>query len=325
MNIVQSYISAIMRARFSLHEVRLVLMIAERANTLLKGQRAANFINEAICADGLNCNFSLAVREIMSDGSHHYDEVKQSVLSLADKTVECYDSKAGVWKKTAIIYNVSGSDQAGTIRFSCAKWFVEFLLDFSQGFSRYNLESAMRLRTVSAVRLYILTSSVTNKMRFTVEFFKKMLAVDGVNPKTGKPFYVQTRDFIKRAIDPALKELDSQGLNSFRYEVVKRGQKIVALDCYPVKRETISKDELTARASLSAWINPALKALLLNSCEFSARELSSNKSTLYEFGRLPTWQDRIMLIIERQRKKRAGKGYIIAAMKSAIAEGSTKK
>lgn len=325
MNIVQSYVSAIMRARLSLHEMRVVLIIAERANTLLKGHRAEEFIERAVCSDGINCNFAMAIREVMSDGSHHYDEVKQSILSLASKTIEGYDTASGQWRKTAIIYNVSGSDQAGTIRFSCAKWFIDFLLDFSRGFSRYNLESAMRLRTPSAVRLYILTSSITNKMRFSVDFFKSMLAVDGLNPKTGKAYYAQTRDFIKRAIDPAIKELDDQGLNSFRYEVVRRGNKIVALDCYPVKREQISKAEITARAGLSAWINPALKALLLSSCGFSARELSANKSTLFDFGRLPDWQDRILLIIERQRKKRASKGYIIAAIKSAIREGSAKQ
>ena len=170
----------------------------------------------------------------------------------------------------------------------------------------------MSLKTSNAVRMYMLTCSMTRPISYSVEFLKEVLGVPGM--------YTQTRDFIKRCIEPAAKELEDAGVNGFSFSPEYDGRKVAKILLRPVTRAKKSRKELTAMAGLSAWCPPAMKNYLMMSCGFTSRELSANKTTLFEFSKLQGWQDVLLMIIERQRRKRKSKGYIIAAMKLEIKE-----
>ena len=100
-------------------------------------------------------------------------------------------------------------------------------------------------------------------------------------------------------------------------ECAGRGKK-ACLVFNPIKRQTQEASQLVAQASISAWVRPSVRNYLLTAAYFDNKELSSNKDTLFQFCRLPDCEDRIVKIVHRSREKRAGKGYIINAMKSSI-------
>lgn len=318
MNVVQSFYSVVLRSRLSLYEIRILLAIVERCNEGLRGTPASRHISEVLTSDGINYNFAIQIREILTDDSHHYDLVKSAALSLMSKIIEHDNAKLQKWSRTPIIYNCIMEEGSGTLRFSASKWFCDLILDFSKGFSRYNLTSAMRLTSTYSARMYMLVSSMSAPLVLTIDYLKSMFGVDGVNETTKKPYYAQTRDFIKRVVEPSKTELDKEGINSFKFEEIREGNKITALRIIPIKNEQMSKSELAAQASLSAWCNPALRSYLITQCGFSSRELSAHKSLLFEFGKRVTWQDEILVISERARRKRAGKGYYINSIKSII-------
>lgn len=318
MNVVQSFYSVVVKNKLSLYEVRILLSIVERCNCVMRGQTASRHIADVLTSDGINYNFAIPVRELLSEKTHNYDLVKSAAIGLMSKIINHDNEKLKRWSSTPIIYNVVCEEGTGVLKFSASKWFCDLILDFSKGFSRYNLSCAMRLQSPYSARMYMLVSSMSQSMVLTISYLKSLFGVDGVNESTGKPYYAQTRDFIKRCVDVAKQELDAEGLNSYKYEELREGSKITALKIIPIKNESQSKSELAAQAGLSSWCNPALKSYLITQCGFSARELGAHKMALYEFGKRVCWQDEILAITERQRRKRAGKGYIINGIKSII-------
>lgn len=316
MNMLQSYYTSILKANLTLYEVRILVKIVERVQSCLHAEAARNYVGEKICTDKINYNFALQIRELLSDGSHHYEDVRQAVSSLSDKDITWYSSDRKQWKKAPVIYNVRWDEGSGVVLFSAAAWIIETILDFTAGFSKYDLATAMSLKTSNAVRMYMLTCSMTRPISYSVEFLKEVLGVPGM--------YTQTRDFIKRCIEPAAKELEEANVNGFSFSPEYDGRKVAKILLRPVTRAKKSRQELTAMAGLSTWCPPAMKNYLMMSCGFTSRELSANKTTLFEFSKLQGWQDVLLMIIERQRRKRKSKGYIIAAMKLEIKEQKAK-
>ena len=313
MNVVQNYLVSIMHGNFSLYETRLFTKIVLRANSLIKGRRASTLFGMAVSADGINANMAIPISDIISDGSHDYKSVIEAAKKLQDKTIEYYDRKTQkwTWYRDHLINNVRYTEGSGVIRFTVSMWLLEYILDFINGnFSMYDFQSALRLPSAFAVRLYWLTCSMAAPVNYPLQMLRDML---GVGDK-----YSQNRDFIKRCIATPCDLLRQYRLNGFTFRKGPGRGKKASLIFTPVKRQTQSSAQLVAQASISAWVKPSVRNYLLTAAYFNNKELSSNKDTLFQFCRLPDCEERIVKIVHRSREKRAGKGYIINAMKSSI-------
>ena len=173
------------------------------------------------------------------------------------------------------------------------------------------MEKSLQLSSSYAIRLYMLTCSASRPFTFNVDVLRKWL---GCQDK-----YPNTSDFVKRVITASEQELQKHGFNGFHAEVNKNGKSIDSIMFIPVKRGVqISEKEAEAKVSASVLVPPLLTSTLVQMCQFSYREISANKGTLYQFSKLPGFDEKLLSIIERFRKKRASKGYIIRAMQSEI-------
>lgn len=313
MNIAQDYLVSIMKGHFSLYETRLFSRIVMHANHIIKGQRITSLMGKSLALDGINCNMAIPITEILTDGSHNYQAVIEAAKSLQDKVIEYYDRSTSKWTyyRDHIINRVEHTEGSGVIQFTVSVWLLKYILGFienSSNFSIYDFESALKIPSPYAVRLYWLTCSMTSPVNYPISMLRGILG-------TGNK-YTQNRDFIKRCIEPSRKTLEELGLNGFCYtKSAERGDKAY-LHIIPVKRQPQTKNQLTAQAGLGAWVHPAIKNYLLAACNFTMDELRRNKSTLMDFCRVPNCENELVRIVNRARKKRAGKGYIINGMKT---------
>lgn len=324
MNIIQSYYTNVLKANLSLYEMRILIKLVEHCQAAIKGDLAKMYINEKICTDGFNYNLTLSTKEILTDNSHHYEHVYSACSSLMKKIVTYYDSTNKQWSATPMIYNVIVYEKQGAVRISCAKWLVDVILDFGKGFTKYDLETSMKITNKYALRLYIITSGMKSPVNFRIDYLKEIFGVNGTNPATGHPYYTQTRDFIKRVVESSKQYLINENYNGFDYEIIKNAiGKIIGIKLWEIRRQPLSEKELTARATISAWCPRDLQIYLMQQIGFTQRELSANKNTLFQFTHINDWQDILMCIIDRYRRKRAKKGYIIASLKSEIENNKT--
>lgn len=310
-NVIQSYFVTIMKGHFNLYEVRIFIKIVEHANQILKGAKGSDLLGRAVCKDGVNCNLTLPVSEVIGPGTHDYARAKNALRNLANKKVEFYDPQKQEWRYTPFISNIRFGERTGIIRFVVARWLLEYILDFMYcNFSEYNLAAALSLPSAYAVRLYWLTCSMGKPLDYSVPMLRDML---GVGDK-----YKTTKDFIKRCIAPAEKILEERNLNGFKASKVMERGKVTKIHFEPVRREKNGPTQLIAADAGAEWCNEALRHYLVSQVGFTMQGLRNNRDVLEKFSKLPDWQTLITKIVRRGRKQRAGKGYFINAMRDEV-------
>lgn len=315
----QSYYSTLLRGDFSVYEMRILMKIVQRTRlvTHAKGQKYTDIIKRPFSADGLNLNFSVPVVEIVGKKSHNTAPLKAAIRHISkDWHVEYYDKEKREWHETSVIYNVAIEERTGILRFSCAKWLVDYICDFQLGgYREYDFELAMSLSNPNAARMYLLTCSQNKPIPYSIDFLKKTLGVSGK--------YSRVSEFIRRVIKPAAEQLEKREMNGFTYKPVHRFKdkpksEIIGLEIIPVKREKRSVNITKQVEDLNINVPTIITAYLVQSFQFTYIELIRNKATLQAFSVLADWQEKFFNICERTRRYRKNHGYIIQAMKNEI-------
>lgn len=311
MELIQSFIYTIQRSKLTLYEQRIMLKIVEHAQTRIKG---------LIIKDNLykwqhefdNVEMIIPIKDILSDGSQHYAQVRDAARSLSRREFEFQNSETGDWFSTPVVYNIKHSSRSGLIRFYVSRTLFDVILDFTKGFRQYSLETALSLGSPYASRLYALMCGQSSPLRLEIAELKKMF---GVEDK-----YAQTADFIKKIIVPSQKCLDDRGCTSFTFSRVKNGQKVVALLFFPVKRDEQTPEQRAAKIATTIYLPKVIQLELIQVAGFTVRELSAHKVLLDEFSKLPESMSILADIINRMVSRNKSKGYVIAAMRSELQE-----
>lgn len=316
MELIQSFVYTIQRSKLTLYEQRILLKIVEHAQTRLRG---------LVIKDNLykwqhdfdNVEMLIPIKDILTDGSQHYVQVRKAARLLSDRTFEFQDAATGDWFCTSVIYNVKHSPRSGVIKFYVSRVLFDVILDFSKGFRQYSLETALMLPSPYASRLYSLMCGQSSPLRLEIAELKKMFGVENK--------YTQTADFIKKIIVPSQKLLDEKNCTSFTFSRIKNGQKVVALLFFPVKRDEPRKEQLAAKVSTSFFMSKEIQVTLMQIAGFSYKELSAHKVLLNEFSKLPECYSVLIDIVNRMVTYNKKKGYVIAAMRSEVQEFKEKQ
>lgn len=315
MELIQSFVYSISRVKLNLYEQRILLKIVEHAQSRLKGLVIAKNL-EQWQHDFDNVKMIIPIKDLLTEGSQHYSHVRLAAKSLMKREFEYQDSQTGNWFASPLIYNVEHNARSGVITFYVARKVFDVILDFTKGFRQYSLETALRIPSPYASRLYSLMCGQASPLRFEIPALKRMF---GVEDK-----YDQTADFIKKVIEPSRKLLDEQGCTSFTYSRVKEGQKVVALLFFPVKRDQPSPEQKAAKISTSLYLSKEMQIFLIQHGGFTLRELSAHKVMIDEFAKIPNAVEILNEVLNRAITRGKTKGYIINAMRSELNEFKAK-
>lgn len=309
MEIVQSFIYSVSRVQLSLYEQRILLKVIEHAQMVLKGKLVKNCLFR-MEHDLDNVKIEVPVRYILSEGSKHYEDIKEAAIKLMGRRFEFWDSKTNAWYSSPLIYNVAYVQGSGLLSFYVSKMLYDVALDFTKGFCRYDLETALSLPSPYAVRLYALVSGQSQPIVYKIDALKKMFGVENK--------YKQTRDFLLKVIDPAKRLLDRAECNSFTYSKIKDGNKVTAICIAPLKRRQLTADELAAKVSLKRLVDNEILIVMISYMGFTTKEIAAHKVLLHQFCELPYATDVIYNIERRFRKGKKSKGYVIAAIRDEV-------
>lgn len=311
MDLIQSFIFTTARHNLTLYEQRILLCVVDAAQGVFRGK----FLKENLrqLEHHLeNVPVEVQVSALLPDGSNHYELVINAARSLMQKQIEYYDTKTKTFFLSPVIYNLTLEKGSGKVRFYTSRRVFDAVVDLTKGYSAYELEKAMQLPSPYALRFYILMNSQTQPLTISVDDLRKMF---GLEDK-----YKLNADFIKRVVDSSKKVLDESKYNSFNYEKVIEGKKITALRFIPLRKVVLTADNLDKRAPLSQVVGRQLLGVMCTVFGFTLRELAPHKIVLRKFAMLPYWLTSINRISKRWQKGAKNKGYIIAAIKSEVAQ-----
>jgi hypothetical protein len=313
---IQSYIFTTAKYDFNAYEKRIMYRLVELAQDELKGIMIRDNMHK-IEPTLFGREITMPVADILRDEKdQNYTIAKKAFRSLAQKGVEYEDDK--IWQYTAIISNPKIDKIKGSVVFTILDDIWRCLLDFTKGYRKYELVTAMQFKSVYSMRMYELMSGQKRPLEFTFEDLKQRFGV--------KDKYKLVGHFKTRVLDIAKKELDESSPYSFNYIEVKEGRKVVAFKFFPTfnsekqdpelfEREKRSK--LTARAQIS---REALDYLRY-SFEFKAAEINKNKRTIIEGEqKIPDFIGFLSSLVGSSRMAKNRIGYVINAIKKKTAE-----
>ena len=309
MDLIQSTVYSFARVKLSVYQQRIMIKVVASAQNYFRGLHLNDY-DLPLEHHFDNVRLAIPIKYILTDGSHNYAVVKTAAKDLCRIPWEYYDSQRRVWQGGSFISDWRCADGSGVLEIWISRYFYNALYDFTKGFKKFDEDKSLTLKSTYSVRLYQILNNQTHPIAFKVDYLKTLF---GIASK-----YKQTRDFILRVIEPSRKELDSAGLNSFRWTPITEGRKITALQFIPVKVKSHDENITEGLTRQDLVTYKAVELLLIEECSFTAKERSCHTTTLKDFAKIPDATTRLMLIIHRARKKDQLKPYVIAAIKAEV-------
>jgi|LakMenEpi03Aug12_release.lakeMendotaPanAssembly.Ray.scaffolds.fasta_scaffold298882_2 plasmid replication initiation protein len=321
-DLIQSYILTAARYDYSVPEKRILYRIIELMQGYTQGKELNKkySITKTIFDD---VDIVMPVSAFLKDGEgNNHLEVKKALLSLNSKVIQVEDEKS--WSAFNLIERPNIDKGKYTVSFRISPLIAHAFLDFSKGYSKYELETAMNFESIYAMRFYELLATQKKKITYSVEHLKAMFKIED-------KYIGKNNDFIRFVVKKAKEELDKKSPNSFLYETKTLGKKIIGIHFYPLKipenRDPVLealqlKKDISLRWDLDLIIINYLKENFI----FSEAEIKNNLDLFKQCQKeLPDF----LLSLSKMRvpasKKMNPKGYLINALKKMLVGEKPKK
>ncbi len=279
--IVESYIFSTVRHDFGIYSERLLLRLVELAQREIRGLdfKGGTSIGKVEIGEWGDAEVTIPVKDILSgEEDKNYAKAKAAVRNLMGKFLEYEDDHQ--YKATQILNEVDVDKVAGKMLIRVNRNIWKAMLDFTKGFRKYELETAVRLRGKYSLRIYKLVSKQSEPITYSVTTLRQMWNL------TEK--YKKVDDFVKYTIAAAKEELDRVSPYSFEYILnaarsadVNKGRKgrpaVTSVTFFPVRRlANESADSLRKQTSPSLTLEAELYQTLRNKFGFDTQGIRAN-------------------------------------------------
>jgi plasmid replication initiation protein len=312
--LIQSYIITAARYDFNVYEKRIIYRLVEMCQCQLEGKELTKDykLDKTLFGDYV---VTLPISSFLSgEEDENYSRVKSALKGLRNKVIEYEDEK--IWKPIGIIEKPV-LEKRGIVTFELQPEIFEAILNFSKGFRRIELKTAMEFESVYAMRFYELLSGKTEPITYSINNLKIMFQLENK--------YKETKDFIRRVIEPAQKELSEKAPFSFTYSPKCVGKKIVGLTFFPYKivqntDTDIERKQLQKQVSLRWDIDKMVVDYLKQNYFFDDDEIRNNISI---FKNANEKLDIMNILANKRRyceQRKSPKGTIVTILKKELAK-----
>ena len=279
--VVESYIFTTVRHDFGIYSERLLLRLVELAQSEIRGLdfKGGTNIGKVEIGEWGDAEVVIPVKDILSgEDDKNYSKAKQAVKNLMGRFLEYEDDQT--YKATQILNEVDVDKVAGKMVIRVNRNIWRAMLDFSKGFRKYELETAVKLRGKYSLRIYKLISKQSSPITYSITELRQMW---GLTEK-----YKKVDDFIKNTIVSAKEELDRVSpysfdyiLNAARSAEVNKGRKgrpsITSVTFFPVHRmANESADAVRKQVDPSMMLDYHFYQMLKNKFEFDSQGIKAN-------------------------------------------------
>lgn len=313
--VVQSYIFTTAIYDFNVYEKRVLYNLVKLAQSQIEGVKLSDSLYKIDHAYKEFVVVELPMSDFLTDGDDkNHSRVKAALKSLHQKTFTYSDD--GVWECFSIIANPRIRLRSSKVSFIVDARVWDVLLDFSKGFSRYDLRVAFTLESSYAMRMYELLAGQKDPIIYSIDALRKEFKLEGK--------YALTKDFIKRVIESAKNELDSKSPITFTYTTLKEGKKFTRILFYPKRQiDKEAKDSLFKETVRKYGIGASISAeetRILTEIGFSRSGIRNNLELFLKCKKELDFIYELALLKGRAREKSNPCGWCIKALKGKLAD-----
>jgi len=312
-DIIQGYLFTTARYNFDVYEKRILYRLVELCQPQIKGQELNDkfSINEDLWG---NRDIKVPISHLLkNERDKHHSRIKKALLSLNEKKFEF--NTAEKWKIIRLIEMPEINKYSEFVEFKIHKEIYQAILNFSSGYRKYELITAMKFNSIYAMRFYELISEKKQPITYSVIELKKMFRIENK--------YNRIADFLRFVVETAKKELDKHSPYSFDFKPNKTGKKITSITLFPIyiqKNRDINLDRKEQEKKLSiAWFLDAhIKKHLKESFGFTTTEIKNNLALFTEANQKLDLMLEISTLKTKAENKKNIKGYVIGAIKGKL-------
>lgn len=313
-DVIQSYLMTVSKYNFSVYEKRILYRLVEAMQGEIEGKKLCPGLRiEKTLYDDRVVSMPISAF-LANDDDENYSRVKKALIDLRNKSFEFDDGQT--WKVIGIIEKPRFDYKRGWVKFEIQPEVYNAVLNFSKGFRRYELRTAMEFTSQYSMRFYELMSGQKSPLIYTIESLKIMF---GIQDK-----YKRNPDFIKWIVKPAKEELDAKSPYSFEYKILKNGRTFHALKLYPQyqpehRDEELEKHDLQKQISLGWNLDRLIQNYLRQDLLFTDLEIKNNIDLFTSAQKIiPDLLLELSLLKAKARDKKNPKGYIINSLRGKI-------
>jgi hypothetical protein len=336
-DVMQSYILTKAKYDFSVYEKRIMYRLVEFAQDEIKGIKIRDNLHK-IEHSLFGREITMPVADILKDEKdNNYEIAKRAFSRLSSKFIEYEDEK--IWQYIPIITYPKIKKGKGYATFNVFNEIWDCILDFSQGYRKYELVTAMQFKSVYSMRFYELMSGQKEDLYFTIETLKEALRLNEYKDKDGKIHkekYKRSTDFETYVLDVAKGELDKCSPYSFEYKQKtirwrgRSGKKVIGYTFSPIyiqknRDPKLDKLQLTAKVGNITgpygMLDKAVSDYLLYNMNMTKEEINANKTLFLAAQKeLPNIVNVLANLKQRAAKHGKGIGWIINGLKGTLKE-----
>lgn len=311
--VVQSYIFTTAIYDFNVYEKRVLYNLVKLAQSQIEGVKLSESLYRIDHAYKEYVLIELPMSDFLTDGEDkNHSRIKAALKSLHQKTFTYCDD--GVWECFSIIANPRIRLRSSRVSFIVDARVWDVLLDFTRGFSRYDLEVAFTLESSYSMRIYEMLAGQTDPIAYSIDSLRKEF---GLEEK-----YRLNKDFIRRVIESAKNELDTKSPVTFTFRPLKDGKKITRILFFPVRHpEKVPKDaffkESIRRYGSGAHLSSEENRMLLE-IGFTRTGIRNNLELFLQCKERLDFIYELALISGKARDKRNPCGWCIKTLKGKL-------
>lgn len=316
-DVVQSYIWTMAKYDASIHEKKILYRIIESIQADIEGKKLQGcVIDKNLMGDR---EFTIQLGD-MVEGGADYGRLKTALTKLSKNVVWFESNEDGGGEDGYNFVERPKVRYKGYIQFRVPEAIYSAMLDFTKGYRKFELLTAMNFKSEYTMRFYELLSEQRTPIRYNIEKLRELFSPNK---------YARVPDFIKRVVEPARRELDEKSPFSFRYDFEKEGKAYKTIILYPIAR-TENRDPELERQALSkkialSWDLNRHEIYELESMGFTKQELKNNRETFKQAKRLlPDFIYTLTELKGRLHEKENPKGYVIASLRGKIEDEKKK-
>lgn len=314
-DVIQSYVFTTARYDFSIHEKRVLYRIIEIIQSYTSGLKLSYDYTIHKDMFSLNRTFTIQYSALShNDDDIDYKALKRALHSLRNRSFEYKDSKH--WGVYGLIEMPKIETYSSIVEFVITPLLWDAFLDFSKGFRKYELMTAISLNSVYSMRFYELFSGNKKPITYTIKDLRSMFSLEDK--------YIRMNSFISRVIDSAKNELDSVSPYSFDYKVNKLGRQFNSITFYPLyipanRDDSLESNDIKKKVSLSWDLDSSVINYLKHSFDFTTAEIKQHIDLFKSAcDVIPDIIDFLSSLVPRANRVQRPKGYVINSLRSEI-------
>jgi plasmid replication initiation protein len=197
--------------------------------------------------------YQLKVKEIelLTGRQWNYQQCRESTFRLAERVFEVINENGNLLQ-FSLVSTAEYKMGEGIIELEVSPKVIPYLYELKKNYTAFRLLASLRFTSKYAKRFYLYCSRWKDVGSFTTTIDELKIKLKLKDPKRKKEKYVQVRQFVDKALEVAVQEINEVSELMVQYTLIKEGRKYTKVRFNIERKKDVAEEALVDERQLRA-------------------------------------------------------------------------